>query len=112
MGSIQKSFTLMFDDGTSVEVPSNDERIYLATWPNQSIEVLVHYSTLAGHDPSDRIHLIVRNKDSKQGRGWLMNVEDAASVISGLAQATEVALIQGFPLQPKTSKPEAKNDEN
>jgi len=101
MGYTQQSFTLMFDDGTSVGVPSNDERIYLAVWPNQSIEVLVHYSKLAGHDPSDRIHLIVRNKDSKQGRGWLMNVEDATSVISGLAQGVEEALIQGFALRPE-----------
>lgn len=91
--------TVTFDSGKSIEIPVCEDRIYALCWENgQLIEVLFYEEPQDGEDPSDRIHLLITPEGEKP-RGWLMNVDDAISIIEGLSMGCRLAMKAGIPTQ-------------
>jgi len=70
----------------------------IATGYILAIEVLVYTEQQSGEDPSDRIHLLIHAGQAQ--RGWLMNVEDAVSIIAGLSAAIEQVIVRDIPVKP------------
>lgn len=81
-------------------IPSHSERVYGELWSNGAfIEVLVYSQPQPGYDGSDRIHLMVTDCDGKR-RGWLMNIEDATAIVTGLQKGIEKVKECGIPERP------------
>lgn len=61
-------------------------------WGNGSkIEFILYSEPLPGEDKSDQLHMIVTDCDGRQ-RGWLMNPEDAMTIIRGLSRLVDNAM--------------------
>lgn len=98
MANVTNAYTITDNDGVARKIPGHSNRIYLAKWPNKAIEVLVYTEQQSGEDLSDRIHLLIHAGQAQ--RGWLMNVEDAVSIIAGLSAAIEQVIVRDIPVKP------------
>lgn len=99
---IDKGGDIIFEDGRAIHVTPHSERIFGALWGNGAfLEFLVYSNPREGFDPSDRIHMLITAADSKP-RGYMMNVEDAASIITGLSTAISAVIEGGYPTKPET----------
>ena len=84
--------TIEFEDGSRIEVPAHSQRVHGDIWHNGAfVEVLFYQEPQPGEDPSDRIHLMVTDRNGDKD-GWLMNAEDAVSIIRGLTAALQAAV--------------------
>lgn len=63
------------------------------------IEILYYPDPQPGEDWSDRIHLLI-TPAGEAPRGWLMNVEDAMTIIHGLSGAVDRAIHDMIPPYP------------
>lgn len=82
-----------------IVIPAHSQRIFLEVWANGAMEVLFYDEPQPGEDPSDRIHWLITGFDGEK-RGFLLNVEDAVAVISGLSSAVRRAIYTGVPTRP------------
>lgn len=90
--SSQAGGWIEYEDGTRIEVPPNAAREVLEVWGNGSmIELLYYPQPLPGEDESDCIQVIVTAAGGKP-RGWLMNIEDANSLIHALSTGIRLAI--------------------
>lgn len=80
-------------------VPYVPERVYLAAWPNGvQHDVWFLEEPLAGHAESDRIYLRLVDKKGLE-HNFLMNIEDANSLIIGLSLGIRKSLDAGVPVR-------------
>jgi hypothetical protein len=92
--------TIELQPGRVIEIPPHSQRVFGELWGNGAfIEVLFYDEPQPDQDPSDRIHLLITQADGKR-RGWLMNVEDANSIIGGLSVGIRCALEKRVPCVP------------
>ena len=96
---IREGVIIDYGDGREVKIPPHSERIYLEVWRNLACEVLFYTEVQPNADPSDRIHLIIHRVDGDR-RGFLMNVQDAISVVHGLTTAIQRAIAADISMKP------------
>lgn len=81
-----------YDNGERLEFPPCQEREILEVWGNGAAFELVYYGKpLPGEDESDCIHVFVTAAGGTR-RGWLMNIEDANSMIHALSTGIRLAI--------------------
>lgn len=69
-------------------------------WQNGSkMEFILYAGAQEGEDPSDQLYMKVTDQDGKM-QGWLMNVEDAVTIIRGLSRLVDNALATNKPVSP------------
>lgn len=69
-------------------------------WENGSrMEFILHSGPQEGEDPSDQLEIIITDQDGKV-RNWLMNIEDAITLIRGLSRLVDNALATNKPISP------------
>lgn len=91
--------TVKFPDGHCIEIPAHSQRVHGEIWHNGAfIEVLFYQEQQPGKHPSDRIHLMVTDGEGNRS-GWLMNTEDAVSIIRGLTTAVQAAIESNIPVR-------------
>lgn len=67
-------------------------------WSNGArVRVFLFDEPVEGEHASDRIQLHITTADGNE-RGWLMNIEDAVSIITGLSAAMNAALWKDIPI--------------
>lgn len=87
--------TITFDSG-EVMLEPHSERVWVEVWSNGTIiEVLCYSEPQPDTVESDRIHLLITT--GGKTTGWLMNIEDAIAIISGLSRAMSKAIDLGVP---------------
>jgi len=96
---IREGVIIDYGDGREVKIPPHSERIYLEVWRNLACEVLFYTEVQPNADPSDRIHLMIHAGDCVR-RGFLMNVQDALSIVHGLTTAIQRSIAADIPLKP------------
>lgn len=90
-----------YESGEVLQVAPCAERELLEVWGNGAmIELLYHPQPLPGEDESDRIQLLVTEAGGVR-RGWLLNVEDANSLIHALTIGIRLAIDDRIPVAPK-----------
>ena len=88
-----------FGDGSRIEVPAHSQRVHGDIWHNGCfIEVLFYEEEQPGEHPSDRIQLLVTDSEGIRD-GWLMNVDDALSIVRGLVTAIQIAIESDTPVR-------------
>jgi len=96
---IQNGGTIQFDDGTKIVIAPHSERVWIAVWHNgTTIETLCYSQPQEGNVESDRIHLVITPEGGER-IGWLMNIEDAVNIITGLSRAIDKAIDYGIPVR-------------
>lgn len=83
----------------STLTPKGDFLDYsLEEWKNGSkIEFILYPGAIEGEDPSDQLQMVVVDQDGKM-RGWIMNVEDAITIIRGLSRLVDNAIATNKPV--------------
>jgi hypothetical protein len=89
---------LKLHNGKTLKVKPHSERVFICVWKGNGamIETLCYSERQPGLVDSDRIHLKVRDGEGDK-QGWMMNIEDAESIIQGLANAIQKAKGLGVP---------------
>lgn len=74
-------------------------------WGNGSkIEFILYDGPQDGEDPSDQLWMKVTDQDGKV-QGWLMNAEDAITIIRGLSRLVDNAIATNKPISPNYEVP-------
>lgn len=98
MEDVQQAITVKLDDGREITLEAHSQRVFGCIWANGAVaEVLFYDEPQPGHDVSDRIHLLITPAGGER-RGWLMNIEEAVEVISGLTIGMRKAIETGVPM--------------
>ncbi len=102
MTDLQKGGEVVFPNGWTHTITPDENRIFGKLWGNGAfVEVLVYKEALVDEDESDRIQLLVTPAGCPS-RGWLMNAEDAMTIIQGLAIAVSQVINENYPLTPQS----------
>ena len=61
------------------------------------MEFILYEKPIEGEHPSDQLQLLITPTGGER-RGWLMNIEDAVTIIRGLSRLVDNALATGKPV--------------
>lgn len=97
---IRDGLIIKHENGKTIEIPPHSERYYVEAWGNGYIDFLFYSEPQPGFDPSDRIHFMIKGFDFGP-KGFLLNAEDAISLVRGLTVGIQMAIAAGVPLKPE-----------
>lgn len=81
-----------YDNGERLEIAPDEAREVLEVWGNGAVFELFYYpDPLPGEDASDCMRVVIRAAGGKP-RGWLLNIEDANSLIHALSTGIRLAI--------------------
>jgi hypothetical protein len=78
--------------------PKHYKTVFKSVWTNGAeIEVGYYKEPNQDEDPSDRIHLFIKQAGEEK-RGWMMNASDAVDIITGLSSAIAECIENDVPM--------------
>lgn len=107
MAEVNENFNIIdggiitHDDGTEVEIEANPNRVTLYVLGNTTYEFMYHPDGVEGLDPSDVLEWSIKPADKEKPIGFYLNVQDAMIIIEGLSRTSNLAIIDGVPLDPE-----------